>query len=79
MSLTCLRPSAGDSECVNRDDEQSCDLEAILGRCKTNPSYALRFCAGSCRDFIDVCASPGVQGELGIGSTFCIDAIAIAV
>ncbi|ROT80312.1 Proclotting enzyme [Penaeus vannamei] len=56
---SCLPRS--DSECVNRDDEQSCDLEAILGRCKTNPSYALRFCAGSCRDFIDVCASPGVQ------------------
>ncbi|XP_068228173.1 uncharacterized protein [Palaemon carinicauda] len=44
-----------DHTCQNRGDDVSCDLAAALGLCLVNPSYNLRFCAGSCRCFIDYC------------------------
>ncbi|XP_042890721.1 uncharacterized protein LOC122265450 [Penaeus japonicus] len=52
---SCLPQS--EEECVNRGEQLSCDLASVLGLCLDNPSYNLRFCAGSCRQFIDVCRS----------------------
>ncbi|XP_066938937.1 uncharacterized protein [Macrobrachium rosenbergii] len=43
------------NKCVNRGDDATCDLSAAFGLCLVNPSYNLRFCAGSCSKFIDVC------------------------
>ena len=43
------------TECVDKGDLNDCFLGAQVGQCQQNPSYYLRFCADSCREFIQVC------------------------
>ena len=43
------------TECVDKGDSGDCFLGSYLGQCTENPSYYLRLCSDSCRDFIQVC------------------------